>query len=801
MLLLAVAPAEAKKKKKGAEPAPPPPKAKVVEKRQPAAQGLFNVQRHKGDWYLQIPDTLLDRPFVANTRYVSTPVDAEVYGGELANSHVLYWSLAGRKMLLRSKMYRAMADSADHISMAVAAADQDPILAAIELDTTAFAGMDSTVVDSLRKHLYSIKVTNLFTEENPAFGVSESNKSRMGLRGQRFGLSYIDTIMTFPINTEIITVKTFETKDNSPVASGKALGVATLKFRTSFVLLPEQPMRYRTYDPRVGYFARSFKEYSDAQQRVETRTVTARWRLEPRPEDVDRYRRGELVEPQKPIVYYIDPATPAQWRPYLIAGVNDWNKAFEAAGWKNAIRAEEWPNDSTMSIEDARFSVIRYLASPIANAYGPHVSDPRTGEILESHIGWYHNVMSLVHDWYMVQAGAVDDRAHAPKFDDELMGQLIRFVSSHEVGHTLGLRHNMGASSATPVEKLRDKQWLLEHGHTSSIMDYARFNYVAQPEDGIPMDGIFPRINDYDIWAIRWGYTYFPDAKTADEERLALNRMTIEAMKDRRLWFGGEGTTYDNDPRAQTEDLGDDAMLASDYGIRNLKRILRHLPEWTRQEADLGRDLESAYQSLVGQMRRYVGHVGSNIGGVYHDYKSVEQEGPVYTMVEKKRQQRALAWLDRNVFVEPHWLIAEPFIQRITDTPLRQITSLADLALGKTCSASVFVHLAAYSNAPATYQPADYVRDLTEVLFRETRTGSRLTPWRRYVQREAVNRLLRAEEVLGSDDAHAFVSMMLHDVQLRLQSASSADGATKAHYQDLARIIKHHFEKTSASVR
>ena len=764
-------PVQAKKKKKVEAP--------KKEVRTPAKAGLFNVQHWKDKYYFQVPDSLLGRLFMVNTRYVSTPVAAGLYGGELANSQVLYWEKRGKELHLRANMYDTRVDSTDAIALAVRNASQDPIVYALKID--------STVTDTAGKKLYSVEVTNMFNADNSVFSIYNSLKDRFGITSFKKDLSYIDYIHTFPMNTEVVTVKTFGSKSTTKLPAGQETGNVTIKLNTSFVLLPKEPMAFRTFDPRVGYFTESFSEFGDNQQKAERRKIISRWRLEPK--DVEAYKRGELVEPVKQIVYYIDPATPKKWRPYLIAGVEDWNKAFEAAGFKNAITAKEWPNDSTMSLEDARYSVIRYLASDISNAYGPHVSDPRSGEIIESHIGWYHNVMSLLHDWYQTQAGAIDQRARKPKFDDELMGQLIRFVSSHEIGHTLGLRHNMGASSATPVDSLRNKAWVERHGHTASIMDYARFNYVAQPEDNIGEAGTFPRIGDYDKWAINWGYRCFPDSKGEKDERLTLNKMTIAKLKEsRRYWFGGEGN--DNDPKAQTEDLGDDAMKAGSYGIKNLKRIIKHLPEWNYEEGDMDENVRSAYRSLVQQMSRYANHVAANIGGGYHDFKSVEQPGETFTPVDRATQKRALAWLEENVFKEPTWLISEPYVRRLVRVPENNIFGIADRVLDKLTSAMTINLVSKHATGAGSYQPMELVNDLVGCLFRSTATGTKATLWTRHLQRRAVGNFIKAWKVTVVDEQRPYALAAIQQIKTRLQQARTTDAATRAHYADLLQQIK-----------
>lgn len=598
-------------------------------------KGLFDVVYTGNEWFFYVPDSLLSREFLVTVRYASTPANTNQYGGELVNEQTVYFQKApGNKLLLRSRLLVNTADSVDAINKAIVISNTDPIIGSFK-------------IESVERNRYKIKVGSFFLEDNPAIGVTQQVKRSMGLQVLLGASSFIESIKSFPMNTEIRMVKTWMSSQSNNYAAAST-GKVTLGLNVSFVLLPKVPMQRRLFDPRVGYFADSFTYFSDNQQRVEPKRFITRWRLEPKDSaDMEKMKRNELVEPKKPIVFYIDPATPKQWVPYLIQGVNDWQVAFEKAGFKNAIYAKEWPeNDSTMSMEDARYSCIRYLASSMENAYGPHVHDPRSGEILESHICWYHNVMALVHDWYMVQAGTLDEAAQKMKFDTELMGQLIRFVSSHEVGHTLGLRHNFGSSSTVPVDSLRSKSFLEKYGHTPSIMDYARFNYVAQPEDSIPRSGIFPRINDYDNWAIEWGYKPMFNAYDDVSDHWELEKLTSERLANNpRLWFGDGETNRTNDARCQTEDLGDNAMQASEYGIKNLKRIVKVLPQWTYESNDInGKNLSSIYNQVNSQFMRYCYHVIANVGGVYYNYKTVDQPGDVYVDEPKAKQEEAVAF-------------------------------------------------------------------------------------------------------------------------------------------------------------
>ncbi|MCF2520086.1 zinc-dependent metalloprotease [Dyadobacter sp. CY351] len=780
-------------------------------------KGMISVHKMDEKWYFEIPDSLLDKDIMAVTRYAKTAAGGGIFGGEEVNRQMIRWEKGmDHNLLLRSvTVVVASPDSTKPIFQAVKNSNSDPIIGVFEIKAVKKEpGAKSSVID----------VTDFFNADNQVFSLSSVSKQLLKLTSFKKEASYIEKIRAFPINTEIRTVKTFSVTpqllSTSPtpsigqyLPSGLDAGVVTMEMNTSLILLPEKPMRKRIFDSRVGYFANQYAIFGEESQRSDTEVFAVRWRLEPKnAEDAKKQRDGELIEPKKPIVYYIDPATPEKWRKYLKAGVDDWQEAFEKAGWKNAIRGEYWPeNDTTMSLEDARYSVIRYFAADIQNAYGPNVHDPRSGEILESHIGWYHNVMRLLRNWYIIQAGAVDPKARTKKFDDELMGQLVRFVSSHEIGHTLGLRHNMGASSATPVEKLRDKEWIEKHGHTASIMDYARFNYVAQPEDSIT--NLFPRIGDYDKWAIQWGYSNFLDAKDAKTEKMLLNEMTKEAYKDSRLHFGTEISPYD--PRYQTEDLSDNAMKASEYGIKNLKRILPNLIEWSREDGESYKELDEIYNNVIQQYRRYLGHVMKNVGGIYDNPTTYDMEGSTFETVPKSTQKEAVVFLNNQLFKTPTWLLDQNILSKIKpETGVEAIKALQEYALTTLFAGDRAVRLMETGISSKNYTLDDMFTDLESGIWSETKTGKSIDLHRRNLQKVYIEKLVdllkpgkanvqsvpvgitygfstRVVE-LEKTDLPSVARAHLESLKATLQPAitKSTDKITKYHLQDVLQRIK-----------
>ncbi len=754
---------------------------KLIKKGGTVKDGLFRVRHIEDKYYFEVPDSMLGRYILCVTRFTAVPQNFGQFAGEeITHSTIYFEKRDTSQIMIRQYVLSHLADNGDNISRTLEQSTIDPIVQSFKV-----------IGQNEEKDASLIEVTSLFNNDNNLMSFSNTDKTTLKVGGLMKDRTFIDTIKVFPTNIEVATTRTYGSTPARSEAS--KTGTVTLAFNTSMVLLPKEPMRKRLWDERVGYFVNNYVRFSDAQHKTEHESFISRYRLVPK--NKKKYLRGELTEPEKQIVYYIDPATPKKWIPYLIQGINDWNVAFEAAGFKNAIIAKVLPEDDpNVSLEDARYSVLRYLPAEIENAYGPRIVDPRSGEIIEAHICWYHNVMNLLTKWYMVQCGAVDKRAQTMKFDDKLMGELIRFVSSHEVGHSLGLRHNMGASFATPVEKLRDKAWVEKYGHTASIMDYARFNYVAQPEDNISSKGLFPRINDYDKWAIKWGYQWRPEFKDEYEEKEKLMTETTNILKGNpRLWFGGEGRN--EDPRAQTEDLSDNNVKASEYGIKNLKRVMQHLPQWTKEENDQYEDLVEMYKAVTDQFNRYMNHVAKNIGGRYiNNMPGLEPYAPVPTM----RQREALQYLGRNIFEAPEWLYPANIMSKggidAAAAQQQQQTNLLTRLMTPLMLSNI---------STSDYAVNQYLDDLFAQVWTAPKGSSPFQEKaRRQLQRSYVQNLNSLLNPSDADlrgalsrnyntDAMLYVLQNLQKVENYCQQQMKAsDGINALHFEDLLREIK-----------
>ena len=767
------------------------PYDKVITKDAETQNGLFTVHKVDENWYFELPDSLLEKEILVTSR-ISGFVKGLNFGGAGVKSkpqQVIRWQKKDKKILLRSVSYNSVASFEDPIYESVRNNNFEPIIKTFEIKTMS---KDSSS--------YVFDVKSLFTSDIPMISaVNSFQKKNFGIRGVDGSRSFIEDIMAFPEN---INVKHVLTYTGSKLPDNQITGTMSVEMTQSFILLPDEPMQPRYYDPRVSYFSLSQTDYSADEQKAFRKRYITRWRLEPK--DPEAYARGELVEPVKPIVYYIDPATPVKWRPFLKQGVNDWNVAFEAAGFKNAIMAKDPPSeeeDPNWSPEDIRYSVIRYVSTDIQNAMGPHVHDPRTGEILESDIIWYHNVMNLLRNWFFVQTAAINPEARSPKFKDEIMGRLIRFVSAHEVGHTLGLPHNMGSSVAYPVDSLRSPTFTKKMGTAPSIMDYARFNYVAQPEDGDV--GLMPDVGPYDKWSIEFGYRLFPELTSPDAERPTLNNMIKEKAGDPIYRFGRQRFSP-TDPTAQTEDIGDNSMRASELGLLNLKRIVPNLIEWTSEETKDFAELRELYNNVFGQYRRYIGHVVANVGGVYEFNKTSDENDVIYTHVEKAKQKDAINFLNQHVFDTPSWLIDTDILGRIEETGITErIRGLQDRTLAQLMNPdrlNRMIENAAVNNGSA-YSINEMFDDLIASIYSEAGTDSSVSLYRRNLQRTFIEGLERTLEMESNryehTDMKAIARGKLKELKQMLSNAQSNDDISRYHYDDLVDRIEEIFEKKS----
>jgi hypothetical protein len=673
-------------------------------------------------WFFEVPDSLVGRSFLLVGRVAAVPAN---FGGFLSagtsvQERLVRWERQGDRVVLRALGAEAVADDSLPIARSVASNYLGPILAAFPVQAY---GRDSAAV---------VDVTEFFGGDTPALsGLNTQQRTQYQVRRLDPARSFINTARSYPLNVEVRHTQTFEATAPPSDRSG---GTLTLEMRQSLVLLPREPMRVRFADQRAGFFTVDRVNYGLEEQRAASESFIARWRLEPR--DPAAYARGELVEPVKPIVYYIDPATPTRWRPYVRRGVEDWNRAFEKAGFRNAVRAMDAPTDDPeWDPEDIRYSVVRWAASTTRNAVGPSTVDPRSGEIIESDITWYHNHMRSYRNRLLIETGAANPAARTLEMPEALMGETMRQVIAHEVGHAIGLPHNMIASSSFPVDSLRNASFARRYGVSATIMDYARQNYVAQPGDGLAPEDFVRQLGPWDDFIIEWGYRVFPQARTADAERPILDRM-LSSQTGRMGYRYLPQYLAGIDPRSQTEDLGDDPVAATTYALANLQRVVPNLIAWTTRPGETESELQEVYGETVGMWATYMRHVASEIGGVQVNPKTAQQPGAVYVPVPRARQQRALAFLAANVVNTPEWMAPAAITTRLGGSPLAAAQAgvvgqlLDPRRLDRLAMAEAL-------GSPSAYAPADYMADLHRVVW----TGPRPDANLRGVQRVFLDRL------------------------------------------------------------
>ena len=759
-------------------------------------EGVFDVHRTDEVLLFEIPDSLLGRDMLLVSRIAKVPVGFPGFSpaGVKTGEQVLRWERQADKILLRTISYSNVADDTLAVSISVEANNFGPIIAAFDIEVEGEDG-NSVVID----------VTEFYEADTPALtGLSSTQRDQYEVRRLDPDRSFINYARSFPLNVDVRHTMTYEAGDAPAQAR---TGTMSMEMHQSMILLPKEPVRPRYADPRVGWSSVTRTNFGLDEQKAAQQTFIRRWRLEP--SDVQAYARGELVDPVKPIVYYIDPGTPEQWRAYVKQGVEDWQAAFETAGFSNAIIARDPPSpeeDPEWSGEDVRYSVVRWAANETRNAQGPSVSDPRTGEIIESDIVWYHNHMRSYRNRLMVETGAANPLARSLDIPEELMGETMRQVIAHEIGHALGLPHNWIASAAFPVDSLRSPAFTEKYGVAASIMEYARQNYIAQPGDGVTR--FVRKIGPYDHYAINWGYRIIPEAKDPEDEKPILDEWIEDRAGDPMYRFGPVGPNFS--PEIQTEDLGDDPVRASGYGISNLKRVLPNLPEWTASDGEDYSDLSELYGELLSMWNRYTGHVRAVVGGVYATMKSTDQAGPVYEPVPGVNQREATQFIIEHVFTDVDWLNHEGILNRIEGSgAVARIQQVQASNLNALLTPARMVRMteAALVDGNA-YTLMAFLEDLRAGIWAELDTGAPIDTYRRSLQRTHLERLAflmedqeppsggrgngpgpaNSTNVLRSD-IRPLVRAQLNALRADAEAAGSSDEMTRYHLDDIVARI------------
>ncbi len=768
----------------------PKPFDQVITAGAQSEQGAMTVHKVDDKYFFEVSDDMLGRDWLLVSRLSGVPTGSGGFqsAGSSVNERMVRWERQDNNILLKSISVDAVADPELPIARSVSENNFAPILASFPIAALGNNG-SSSVID----------VTTFFSGDTPALsGLSTAQRTTYGVRRFDAARSYVSSIRAFPTNVEVRHVQTFDASKPPGDATG---GAVSLEMRQSLVLLPEVPMEPRHFDPRVGYFTVERINYGLDEQKAATETFIARWRLEPK--DPAAYARGEIVEPVKPITYYLDPATPAKWKPYVKEGVEQWQKVFEKAGFKNAIIAKDAPTkeeDPDWDPDDARVSMVRWAASTVRNAVGPHTSDPRTGEIINSEITWYHNHMRSYRNRLLLETGAANPAARTLDIPEELMGETMRQVITHEIGHALGLQHNMVASNSFPVESLRDPKFTSQYGVSATIMDYARQNYVAQPGDGLQPKDFIRRLGPFDDFAINWGYRVLP----AGDEKPALNSWISNQTGPFPYKFV-PGQFGSLDPRAQTEDMGDDPIKASAYAVANWKRMIPNLIAWTTTPGEDYTDLEELYTEGLGQWGRYMGHVAALIAGVHVDLRTSDEAGAVFTVVPKDRQKAALTFLNDHVFVTPDWLQPSDIATLIGPSalPSRQISVLSSLM--STTKLGRLEEIEQFDPGRA-YPVAEFMADLKRSIW-NTGPGTMPDANRRALQRAYVARLASIINPpattgagaagarppfltpvnLGQSDLPALARAQLREIreQAAMGAATAVGVVARAHWQDI----------------